>query len=103
MPSAVMHAASERAAARRTRTLLAGEPPSPINLPAGCSFHPRCPFVVDRCRTETPALTGAGHVAACHLWPELPPPAAAPVEPPASDRLKRLQARFQDERPMAAP
>jgi oligopeptide transport system ATP-binding protein len=89
--------------ARRERTLLTGEPPSPINLPGGCSFHPRCPFAVERCRTETPALTGDGHVTACHLWPELPPPPAATAEPPASDRLKRLQARFQDERPMAAP
>ena len=89
--------------ARHERTLLMGEPPSPINLPGGCSFHPRCPFAVERCRTETPLLTGDGHGTACHLWPELPPPPAAPAEPPASDRLKRLQARFQDERPMAAP
>jgi peptide/nickel transport system ATP-binding protein len=31
--------------------VLAGEPPSPLNLPAGCSFHPRCAFAQDRCRS----------------------------------------------------
>ena len=31
-----------------------GQPPSLINLPPGCPFHPRCPYVMDRCRTEEP-------------------------------------------------
>jgi oligopeptide transport system ATP-binding protein len=84
--------------ARKTRTLLTGEPPSPIDLPGGCSFHPRCPHAVERCRVETPALTGVGHGTACHLWPDLPPVSAAVAEPEISDRLKRLQARFHDER-----
>ncbi|GGF36203.1 peptide ABC transporter ATP-binding protein [Aliidongia dinghuensis] len=93
--------------ARRDRALLAGEPPSPINRPTGCAFHPRCPYAVERCRTETPALTssstaGTGHGTACHLWPELPPAPPAPAEPETSERLKRLQARFQTERPAAA-
>jgi oligopeptide/dipeptide ABC transporter ATP-binding protein len=90
-------------AARRERTLLTGEPPSPIHLPGGCSFHPRCPHAIDRCRTEIPVLTGEGHGTACHLWPELAPPPPAAVEAAPSDRLKRLQARFQDERSPAAP
>jgi oligopeptide/dipeptide ABC transporter ATP-binding protein len=89
--------------ARRERTLLAGEPPSPLNLPQGCAFHPRCPFAVERCRVETPVLTGDGHGTACHLWPDLPPPPAAAAEPETSARLKRLQARFHDERPLAVP
>ena len=40
----------------KTRVLLSGEPPSPIDPPSGCAFHPRCPFVRDICRRETPAL-----------------------------------------------
>ena len=50
-------------------SVLGGELPSPVNLPTGCPFHPRCPIAVDRCRTEKPVLTGktAGHAVACHL------------------------------------
>jgi len=49
--------------------VLGGELPSPVNLPTGCPFHPRCPIAVDRCRTEKPALNGktATHAVACHL------------------------------------
>lgn len=46
------------------------EPPNPINPPAGCRFHPRCPHVMDRCRREEPILTeveGGGKVA-CQLY-----------------------------------
>lgn len=35
---------------------LAGEPPSPFAVPAGCRFHPRCPIAIDRCRSEDPIL-----------------------------------------------
>jgi len=45
-----------------------GEAPSPMAPPAGCAFHPRCPFAVDACRAEVPALqpvSGTGHTAAC--------------------------------------
>ena len=46
-----------------------GELPSPLNPPAGCSFHPRCPQAMARCRTETPVLRmlAPGHASACHL------------------------------------
>jgi peptide/nickel transport system ATP-binding protein len=48
-----------------------GQPPSPITLPAGCPFHPRCPYVMDRCRTEVPPLAQTGaeqsHLSACWL------------------------------------
>jgi peptide/nickel transport system ATP-binding protein len=55
--------------AQRNRILLRGDVPSPINPPSGCRFRTRCPHVIERCRTEAPALTrrGAGHEAACHL------------------------------------
>lgn len=38
----------------KQRIHLAGELPSPENLPKGCKFHTRCPFVMDRCKTESP-------------------------------------------------
>ena len=46
-----------------------GLPPSLINVPKGCPFNPRCPYVFDRCRVETPELLFVGdhHAAACHL------------------------------------
>jgi peptide/nickel transport system ATP-binding protein len=48
--------------------LLEGEPPSPIDIPPGCSFRPRCPLAFDRCRVEEPALIErGGGVAACFL------------------------------------
>lgn len=48
----------------------AGETPSPIDVPSGCRFHPRCPFAKDICRTEDPAiiqLSTPGHETACHF------------------------------------
>jgi oligopeptide/dipeptide ABC transporter ATP-binding protein len=52
---------------------LKGDAPSPANPPAGCAFHPRCPFAVERCRTEPPALreVAPGHSVRCHLADEL--------------------------------
>jgi oligopeptide/dipeptide ABC transporter ATP-binding protein len=46
-----------------------GEIPSPIDPPAGCHFHTRCPIAVDRCRAEVPQLEPAagGGLVACHL------------------------------------
>jgi peptide/nickel transport system ATP-binding protein len=50
-----------------------GMPPSLINLPTGCSFHPRCPYVMDVCKKDEPhllpaAVAGNGaHLSACHL------------------------------------
>ena len=46
-----------------------GEIPSPVNLPEGCFFCDRCPYAVDRCRRERPALREIepGHQAACHI------------------------------------
>jgi oligopeptide transport system ATP-binding protein len=42
---------------RRQRIILQGDPPSPINPPQGCSFHPRCPFAVEQCKREVPDLS----------------------------------------------
>ncbi len=52
----------------RDRPVVAGEPPSPINPPAGCRFHTRCPRATDICQRVEPQLTeyAGGHLAACH-------------------------------------
>lgn len=54
---------------RLTASRVRGEIPSPIDPPAGCRFHTRCPVAIERCRSERPALTpfGPGHLAACHV------------------------------------
>ena len=51
--------------------VLTGEVPSPINPPSGCHFHPRCPFVMDRCRVDDPRLepVAPDQQVACHLYP----------------------------------
>ncbi len=52
-----------------------GEVPSPLAPPSGCHFHPRCPYAVERCRSERPLLRelGQGVSAACHLAEIIPP------------------------------
>lgn len=49
--------------------LLVDDLPSPMSIPTGCRFHPRCRYAVDICRTEIPTLNeyAVGHTAACHL------------------------------------
>jgi len=60
-----------------------GQPPSLITLPPGCPFHPRCAYVMDRCRTEVPPLAEVGadpaHLSACWL----------PRDTSARDELRR--------------
>jgi len=86
-------------AARRLR--LEGDVPNPIDPPAGCRFHPRCPHARERCRREAPALAddGAGHRTACHFWAEIAPPPALEPTPSAPGtalaRLGRLQEYFR--------
>jgi len=57
----------------KERLLLEGDLPSPSNPPSGCRFHTRCPYVIDRCRTEVPQAQEymPGHVAWCHRAAEL--------------------------------
>jgi peptide/nickel transport system ATP-binding protein len=62
--------------APRQRIVLSGDVPNPLAKPAGCPFHPRCPHVQDRCRTEKPVLRAITptRTAACH-FPLLTEPA----------------------------
>jgi len=60
------------AKARRERVVLKGELPSPLNPPSGCAFHKRCPYAVERCQSELPALQPLGDtLVACHRAAEL--------------------------------
>jgi len=57
--------------ARERLRPIPGQPPSLLTPPPGCPFAPRCPYVMDRCRTEDPPLAAAGeepgHISACWL------------------------------------
>jgi len=54
---------------KKERIVLEGDVPSPVNPPAGCSFHPRCPYRIDVCDKVEPKLEFEdGHGAACHVF-----------------------------------
>ncbi len=57
-----------------------GDMPNPINPPSGCVFHPRCPAVMDVCRTVVPVIAelDAGRSVVCHLHPPTSPPTRTP-------------------------
>ncbi|WP_300613671.1 ABC transporter ATP-binding protein [Trebonia sp.] len=83
---------SSSAAGTRLRPI-AGQPPSLINLPAGCKFHPRCGYVFDRCLREEPVLhpvaDSGAHTSACWL------PAAAAGLSGQAEELREETAREQ--------
>ncbi|HET8527222.1 MAG TPA: oligopeptide/dipeptide ABC transporter ATP-binding protein [Actinomycetota bacterium] len=59
-------------ASRRSRIVLPGTVPDPANPPPGCPFHPRCPYAIERCRTEVPQLRAVdGRTVACHRSEEI--------------------------------
>jgi oligopeptide/dipeptide ABC transporter ATP-binding protein len=57
---------------------LKGEPPSPIDVPSGCRFHPRCPVAQDICHTDVPVISrpGPDHTVTCHFWDQMGNPTA---------------------------
>jgi oligopeptide transport system ATP-binding protein len=66
-----------RREAKRARVLLPGDPPSPLNPPGGCPFHPRCLYAIERCAQTVPALESfgqPGRQASCIRLKEINPP-----------------------------
>lgn len=65
--------ADPKKAAKRERIKLEGELPSPMDVPKGCHFAPRCPYAKDRCKEECPRLAEIGkvHYVACHFAEKL--------------------------------
>ena len=76
------------AAGRDRLRPITGQPPSLINLPSGCAFHPRCAYVMDRCLSDEPSLAvvarDAYHRSACWL-----PPSATGLSEQVEDLRKR--------------
>ena len=55
---------------KRTKDVISGEIPSPVDPPSGCRFHTRCPYAHERCVNEEPAVVEVekDHFTACHLY-----------------------------------
>jgi oligopeptide transport system ATP-binding protein len=52
---------------QKEEVLLTGDVPSPVNVPSGCRFHPRCPYATEKCEKKEPSLDEmGGHFVACH-------------------------------------
>jgi len=76
---------------------ISGDVPSPVDLPSGCAFHPRCPIALPSCRETVPRLEGGArfeHTIACHrtrerlsglALPTTTPPSAAAPQPDRSE------------------
>jgi oligopeptide/dipeptide ABC transporter ATP-binding protein len=84
---------------RRQRRILPGDPPSPLDPPAGCHLHPRCAHAQDVCSRSRPELTADGETraTACHLWRDnvSSAPLAPVLGPEFSPSLQRLFRAFE--------
>jgi len=70
---------------QRTRIVLEGDVPTPVNPPSGCHFHPRCRYAEEVCKRDAPGITdaGEGHTFRCHVAARnFPESATQPVEDP---------------------
>lgn len=74
--SSIPVVSAEEESLKPKKVISTGEIPSPVNIPSGCSFRTRCPFVMDICSKIDPVMVeaGKGHTVRCHLFPQ---PAAA--------------------------
>ena len=90
---------------RLQRQVAGGDVPSPANIPPGCRFHTRCPFVIDRCRIEDPMLREIepAHLSACHRAEELPDAAGLGEVQEVPVRAARRLALYAERRAMSAP
>jgi oligopeptide/dipeptide ABC transporter ATP-binding protein len=83
---------------RRQRRILPGDPPSPLDPPAGCHLHPRCAHAQDLCRSTRPELlpSGGAHAVACHRWRDIVSSTsrASSAGPEFSTSLQRLFRAF---------
>jgi oligopeptide/dipeptide ABC transporter ATP-binding protein len=88
--------------ARQVRAPLPGEIPSPVDVPPGCRFHPRCPHVQPRCRVEDPPLreVAPGRRAACHFAEDV---GGLQPEPPARTFFTSADTRPGDRSDDTAP
>jgi oligopeptide/dipeptide ABC transporter ATP-binding protein len=78
---------------RKQRTPLQGDVASPMRIPHGCPFHPRCRYAQDICRTQQPLLReiAPGHVTSCHFAEQMPHAAGARYDAPTSTSLGQSQ------------
>lgn len=70
--SSIPTVSEEEEVIKPKRVTSAGETPGPVHIPPGCSFHTRCPYVMDVCRRIDPEMVavGEGHYVRCHLFAE---------------------------------
>ena len=82
-----------------------GDVPSPADIPPGCRFHTRCAYVVDRCRTDDPALLPIepGHDTACHRAAELPDADAMATLQATAPAAARRMALYAERRAAMVP
>ena len=87
------------------RQVPGGDVPSPADIPPGCRFHTRCPFAIDRCRVEDPALRPIEleHRAACHRAEELPEADVIDEAHAAPPLAARRLALYAERRALARP
>lgn len=76
----------------RRRIILEGDVPSPINPPSGCTFHPRCPIVAERCRSDVPPLRARSDLHEVACWRSDESPALMPMT--AQEAAQSERPRF---------
>ncbi|QCI66076.1 ABC transporter ATP-binding protein [Phreatobacter stygius] len=95
-----------RPGARDQRSLLTGDVPSPVKPPPGCTFHTRCPYATDLCKTESPAARTFpdGATVACHHVETLPPSEALALstDPPSVAARMAVLAAAKKREPIPA-